>query len=285
MLVKWLKQHWKKMLFFLFVFIVLVPFLINILFKMDLPFDIFVIEWDASAALESYFTLLGAGLAVFGVYLTIQYSRENYKEDVRNRVLPFVMIEMLKTQSHINIFSPNNTEDKPILDGYKEYKVQDVYCILNDGEIEYKTSLTKEQKQTIEQCGLKWVQHGSGYTCVNTNYICIPLEIENVGNGAAVNFIFGLNRRDVNKNERKFFRIITLKVGGEYMIHIFSEDCGIESRNLGDYVLSFVYEDIYKNKYEQDFDISLEYNDNYNTPFFSINMTHVQTLIKQEERL
>nr|WP_297707251.1 hypothetical protein [uncultured Butyrivibrio sp.] len=280
MLVKWLKEHWKRCIFFGFVFVILVPLLINILFKIQSPIDFVVAEWDASAALAFYGALLGAGITVYGVYLTIQYSRENYREDVRNRVLPFIVIDMLKTKSHKNIFSTNEIDNEPEFEGYIEYKLEDYYCILKDGKIEYRNALTKEQKQLIENGGTRWVPNGNGGSYVVVDEICVPLEFENIGNGTAVNFRCGINRRDVPIDDRRFLPVIAFRVGGKLMMHIFSEDCGRDSKNLGEYILSFVYEDIYKNKYEQSFDISIEYNEEHHAPMFSINMDHAQELLK-----
>ncbi len=283
MLIKWLKGRWKQCVLFVFVFVILIPLLINLLFKLHSSIDFFVAEWNASAALTFYGALLGAGITVYGVYLTIQYSRENYKEDVRNRVLPFIVIDKLKTKSHKNIFSKNDKVDETEFEGYIEYKIEDYYCILNDGKIEYRNSLTKEQKQLIENCGTKWIPNSNGGSYVVVDEICVPLEFENVGNGTAVNFRSGINRKDIAVAERRFLPVIALRVGGKIMMHIFSEDCGKTSKNLGEYVLSIVYEDIYKNMYEQNFDISIEYNEEHHAPIFSINMDNTQELLKQEE--
>ncbi len=285
MLMKWLKGHWKHFMLFILIFVILVPLLINFLFKIHSKISFIVAEWDASAALTFYGALLGAGITVYGVYLTIQYSRENYKEDVRNRVLPFIVIEMLKTKSHKNIFAKNDKEDEAELDGYIEYKLEDCYCILNDGKIEYKNALTKDQKQLIENGGIKWIPNSNGgsYSCVVIDEICVPLEFENIGNGTAVNFRCGINRKDTTAHDRRFLPVKAVRVGGKLMMHVFSEDCGKDSKNLGEYVLSFFYEDIYKNQYEQSFDILIEYNEEHNVPMFSINMDHVQKLLKPED--
>ena len=44
-------------------------------------------------------------------------------------------------------------------------------------------------------------------------------------------------------------------------------------------MLSFYYEDIYSNQYEQDFDITIEYNEEKNAPVYSVDMSHVQKFI------
>ena len=109
--------------------------------------------------------------------------------------------------------------------------------------------------------------------------ICIPIEIENVGNGAAIRMRYGLNRKSISKKDRKYLPVISLKPAMPIMFHIFSEDCSRNSANLGEYVLSFYYEDIYSNQYEQDFDITIEYNEEKNAPVYSVDMSHVQKFI------
>lgn len=281
MIKDWLKKQGKVLIKSFIVFVVLIPLIINKLFKINSPIEILRAEWDASAALSFYGTLLAAAVAVYGVYLTIQYSQSNYKEDVRNRVLPFIVIDMLKTKSHSNLFFPlaSSGNDEEQIEGYTEYKLQDYYCILESGKIIYKTGLSKEQKQLLDNGGFKWVTDETGNHCVVADDVCVPIEIENVGNGTAIQFRYGLNRKEISENNRRFLPVISLKVGNPILFHIFSEDCGKDSKNIGEYILSFYYEDIYANRYMQEFDVMIEYNEEKRAPMFSINMDHRQKLI------
>lgn len=224
--------------------------------------------------------MVAAVVTVYGVYLTIQYSQNNYKEDVRNRTLPFIVIDMLKTKSSNKLFCTEPYyNDEEQIEGYIEYKLQDYYCILEDGKMLYKTGLSKAQKQLLDNGGTKWITDEKGIHCVVTDDICVPIEIENVGNGTAIQFRYGLNRKEISENSRQFLPVISLKVGNPILFHIFSEDCGMESKNTGEYVLSFHYEDIYANKYVQEFDVTIEYNKEKHGPEVSINMEHKQKLL------
>ena len=92
-MIKWIKRNWIVMVILL-ILIIVGPLAINWLFKQKAPIEVLVAEWDASAALGYYGAVIGAAIAVYGVFLTIRYSQKNYKEDVRNRTLPYITLTM-----------------------------------------------------------------------------------------------------------------------------------------------------------------------------------------------
>lgn len=277
---KWIKHNCKALIVLL-LFAVVGPLIINILFKCKAPCGWLVAEWEPSAALTYYGTIIAATIAAFGVFLTIRYSQQNYAEDVRNRTLPFIVIDMLKTKSRMQLF-PNTSSDSKTdekTERYEEYKLQDYYCILENGNIVYKTGLTKEQKKLLENGGTKWVAKSNGGSLVAVDDVCIPIEIENVGNGTAIRLRYGLNRKDIRDEEKKYLPVISLKTFNPIMLHIFSEDCSRDSANLGEYILSFYYEDIYSNKYKQEFAISIDYDEEKHVPIVSVDMGHIQEFL------
>lgn len=283
----WIIKNSKKIVTWLVVTWILLavfvgPLIINWLFKQPAPVNLLAVDWESDVALSYYGTIVASAIAVYGVFLTIRYSQENYKEDVRNRTLPFITIDMLKTKSHIKIFSaaPQNGEENiDKQEGYVEYKLQDYYCILDEGKIIYKTRLTKLQKELLENGGMKWIPSGNKKELVQVDKICVPMEIENVGNDTAVRLRYGLNRKNIEIKDRKYLPVISLKTFCPIVFHIFSEDCSKQSANLGDYVLSFYYEDMYSNKYQQDFDIKIMYSDEEQSPIVSVDMSHEQRFL------
>ena len=258
------------------------PIAINLLFKQHPSKDFLVAEWDASAALTYYGTIVAAIVAVYGIFLTIQYSQKSYREDIKNRSLPFIIIEVLKTKFHTNFFRFVNTKPDDVEDeheGYYEYKLQDYYCILENGNIIYKTGLTKEQQKLLKDGGTKWVQSANGASCVFVDYICIPIEIENIGNGAAIRMRCGINKKSIPEKDRQYLSPMSLKTETPIMLHVFSEDCGEKSANLGEYVLAFYYDDIFSNRYKQEFNINIIYNKEKHAPEVNIDMSHRQEMI------
>lgn len=67
-------------------------------------------EWDASAMLSYYGTIIAAVIAIYGIFITIRYSQKSYKDDVRDRTMPFIVIDMLKTRSRTNLFKSKDTK-------------------------------------------------------------------------------------------------------------------------------------------------------------------------------
>lgn len=279
---EWIKQHKWNLIIFFVVFVLAIPLAINIAFQHVSPVSFLHAEWEAGDALGFYGSLVSAGVAVYGVFLSIQYAQKNYREDVRNRSLPFITIDLLKIKLHKTMFTDNslsNTQEEH-QEGYHEYKLQDYYCILKDGKITYTTGLTKEQQKLLDNGGMKWCANSSGGSMVLVDEICVPIEIENIGNGSAIHFRYGLNRKSTDEKNRVFLPVITMKTGNPIMLHIFSEDCGKNSPNNGEYVLSFHYEDIFGNRYVQKFDVLIEYDENKRTPVVSVDMNHKQEILE-----
>lgn len=282
----WLKKNCK--IFFVVLLLIFGgPIVINILFKIKSPIWFLAAEWDASAALSYYGAIIAAFLAIYGIFITVQYSQKNYREDVRNRSLPFIVVDMLRSRSIRSIFPTMETIAKEDMherktEGYFEYKITDFYCILDDGNILYQSGLTDRQQNILDNCGMKPIPCEIGSASARIPYICIPLEIENVGNGTAIRMRIGLNRKKTLTKDRQYMQPRFMKPGTVLKFHIFSEDCSQNSKNLGEYVLSFCYEDIYLNHYEQNFDLTIRFNEQKSGVSCSIDLSHVQKFLGGE---
>ncbi len=171
--------------------------------------------------------ILGAFLAAYGVYLTIKYTQVNYKEDIRQRVLPFISLNTLRSKSYFNVFAHpleirDNDELKPVEGFYREYKRNEIYFVIEGGEVFVKTNLTKEQRDLLKQGGCRWISDSPNqFSFVDMDLVSIPLELYNVGNGAAINLRIGLNPI---ATEHKYITPLMLKVGDMLYIHIYSEN-------------------------------------------------------------
>ena len=66
----WIKKSYK-ILFVVLGFILIGPVIINSLFKLHISLDFFVAEWDASAMLSYYGTIVAAVIAIYGIFITI----------------------------------------------------------------------------------------------------------------------------------------------------------------------------------------------------------------------
>lgn len=252
-------MNWKKVckiIIVFIIFVIIIPLLINYLFKQSTSFDILIAEWSAGDVLSFYGSILGAILTVYGVYLTIQYSQHNYREDVHNRVLPFLALYSLRSRSRFSMFNPVKQEQSSTPETlYEEYRLREIYFIIKNGTVVIKNSLSKEQKQTLLQGGLKYIaSEPNTFSLCDVNLISVPLEVENVGNGAAINLRIGLNK--MANSTPVYITPINLKQNTIIYLHIFSEST--TTNDLGDYKLEFYYDDIFKQQYVQAYTFSIK---------------------------
>lgn len=252
-----LKKYWKALLIFFIVAIIIVPFLIHVCFKINAPITFLEAEWGAGDVLAFYGVLVGAVATVWGVYLSIQYSRSNYQEDVKNRVLPFIALTTLKVRTKFSLFpTVDANKETSCPNEYEEYKVEKIYYIIEKGKITPKTGLTKDQEEKLQQGGMRWEANDSGtISLVCADLVTLPLELENVGNGAAIRFRIGLNKHNTDENDWQYLTPRPLKIGESLYVHVYCED-GEESK--GSYILDMVYEDIYGNKYRQRYGVVID---------------------------
>lgn len=243
-----------------------IPLGINFCYKCN--FTLITTLWGAEDVLAYYGAVLAAGGTALGVYLSIRASHKQYQEDIRSRVLPFIAVTPFDRRACINLArllnetmhdsSTTDSEEKP--DEYIEFKLDHIYFIIGPEGIDIKNKLTAYQQEILSKAGNIWRRKSTGMVLDRIDYFSIPVEIENVGNGTAVNLRIGFNR--ITTNPHKFIRPMMLKQNQTIYIHIFSTSpfdvVG------GDYILEFYYEDIYGNKYLQKFPVTLGRNDDDN---------------------
>ena len=233
-----------------------IPILIDLAFKTPAPISILEVNWGAKEALSFYGSILGAALTIFGVVITILYSRRSYQEDMHNRVLPYCSLYSLRYRSYFNILSllTEKEEKSSEEDYYEEYRLKEINICINNGKIQYKSQLSKEQIDIIQHNGLKKTKTPDGFKVNRIEFINHPFEIENVGNGAAINFRLGLNPSDC-KN-LNYTTPIHLRKGDKVYVRIFSENPN--EQVFKKYKLGLYYEDILKRKYMQHFDYEIK---------------------------
>lgn len=244
--------------------IVGVPIIINECYKANSGY---MTIWGAADVLSYYGTIIAAAGAAIGVFVSIKVATKNYKEDVRARVMPFIAVTPFERKAIVNTMAllkekEEKTKRSADIDNmhavqYDEYKLSQIYFVITVHGIDIKKKLDKNQQAVLEHVGNSWVTKDGVEMLQRTDFYSMPLEIENVGNGTAVNLRIGFNRVG-DRNTYRFVRPMMLKQGQTVYIHIFSTaDYDIVR---GKYSLEFYYEDIYGNKYSQAFPV--EYSKN-----------------------
>lgn len=264
---EYFKKHKLVLALIAFVLIVVVPFVINFLFKLKSSVPIFVAEWDAGDVLSFYGTLLASAATIIGVYATVDYAQKNYRNDERNRTIPYFALSEYSIMCRFDLFlsEDRGTDEKDQTNIYREYKREKVYVVVDENGIKYKTKLTKRELNLIKTNGYAWTQTANGVSLEQEKLLSMPFEAKNIGNGGAVDsrLLFYKEGEDCKVAAPLY------SIGKDEKIdfHIFCENK--ELMNGNNYILELVYGDILGNYYVQKFPMSFGDGEN-NGPYSSI---------------
>ena len=77
------------------ILVVGVPFIINECYKKN---DGYITVWNAADLLSYYGTIVAAGIGIVGVYFTVYIANKNYRDDAKNRILPYIAINVINVR-------------------------------------------------------------------------------------------------------------------------------------------------------------------------------------------
>ena len=233
-----------------------VPFVIHTLFKLHPSNPFFSAEWTAGDVLLFYGSILAAAGTCAGVFFSIRYSQKNYQEDTLRKVLPLITVTELSKKSNYNPFYDDGDEEVELHENeplFEEHELKKVFYVFERGHFEAKEKLPEKYKRIVDHNGhlKESVQKGIKISRYES-YMYMPLALQNVGNGTAINMRIGLNR--VGEKEL-FVRPVQQNVHDVFYVNIFVPDCDLDEDLQ--FLLSVVYEDIYGNRYREDFPTKL----------------------------
>lgn len=256
-----------------FILVFVVPIIINECYKANSGY---LTMWTAADMLSYYGTILAASGAVIGVFLSIQYSQKQYKEDTRHRALPYLTINKLGRKCVDPFYQAwyeddlKSQEDETdhqnmIKDAltYKEYKHDKNYFVINNNEIYFTEKLSDNQEKNKIFDLPQEIKSELG-ELGDTNIYYYPYEVQNVGNGCAINLNIVFEKG--TKSASTFF--LSAPVNSTTYVGLLFEN--LYEKSIGNYKLKFFYEDIYGQKYQQIKQISVEKNNQQ----FIINDSH-----------
>jgi len=152
---------------------IFIAILINELYKIG---DGYLTLWSAADTLMYSGTIIAAIGAMLGVYFTIKVSLEQYKEDSRVRIMPFISLEIV--DNHYDSFCKNYMCETGIMQNKKF-----VLRLIQKDKLQILLKLNEnKQKALTKNNSLFW-------NCYFTN----------VGNGTATKVIIFLQKSE-NKN-------------------------------------------------------------------------------------
>lgn len=271
------KYKWKLLCAFVLLVIV-VPVAINCLFKIKSPYNFFVAEWGAGDVLAFYGAMLASATTIIGVYISIEYAQRNYRVDEANRVRPYFALTHYRARSKANLlvmpdFNPVDEDaDEPLQSSYEEYKVQRVYVIIKKEEILYMGELPKELKKQVKFSGYERSNSNNGIQIRRRrDYISLPFDAVNVGNGAATNTMIAVYKEG---GEFKGINLYTIKQEDAFYFHIYYYN---PDAVAGDsYIIELRYNDILGNHYSQKYPLTVIKNAGTERPSATIDFTGKQ---------
>lgn len=246
------------------VLIIGIPIIINETYKHS---GFYVTMWDAADVLSYYGTVIAAIIGIAGVYLTVYGANKNYRDDARNRILPYIGINVIDVRQPDPFLEGFGAEDYSttnndrIIEDSLTGKARNHLFFVIDGKskIRVTESLPDAEAKKLMETEVIWRRAKDGKMYLrDAACVSMPFTIENIGNGVAKNLHMSFSR----PGSKPFFKTeIILKQNERFYIHIFSEQ---EFEDIkGNYVFSIFYEDISGNQYEQLYPVEIvEENDN-----------------------
>lgn len=258
-----------------------VPVIINELYKIGKGY---ITLWSAVDVLSYYGTIVAALIGIVGVYLTVYISNKNYRDDARNRILPFIAITVINIKQPdpflkgLGTDTYDDMKNNPIIMDSLSGKTQNHLYFVIDGKAKIRVaeSLTDMEAKKIEHTEVIWRRAKDGRMYLrDADVVSMPFIIENIGNGAAKNLCIGLSYSD----SKPFYKTeITLKQNEKFFLHIFSEKAFEIIK--GNYTIHIHYEDISGNEYEQLFPVNIMEQENHR--YKNIDTNGKQHLIRRK---
>lgn len=244
------------------------PILTNFFFSINAPSKLLIANWTSGEQLIYLVSTTSSLIAIIGVYITVKKGQDNLMDQHRENVLPFFAIETLEKKykdilKEIFNSTESNTNEGSSNNRYEEFKLKEVFIIINENNVEYSREIDSKLKKIIEFGNKSIVNIGSTKHIIQEDTLSIPFQLVNYGNGNSVNMRIGLNKSSETNVNRKYIHPISILKNEIVYVHIISKVPHlIDNRN---YDFEVIYHDIYGNEYQQVFKlgISLEKNNEY----------------------
>lgn len=257
--------------------IVGVPILINELYKKNSGY---MTIWGAVDVLSYYGMIIAALLGVAGVYLTVYASTKQYREDARNRILPIIAVNVI-SQAQPDPFLQGFNEDSSEMQTQEDLlaKVNAwLFFSLGKKGVAVLREPKEDDLKMMDESEVIWKRGTIDEKMYvrDTENVCLPLEIENVGNGVAIRLCVALYKKGgVPHYETE----ILLKREEKRKLYIYSKEQFDSVK--GNYIFSVIYSDIAGNRYKQVFPIELA-TDEKNRRIKSIDLSGAPHLIGRD---
>lgn len=258
----WIKKNIKQVVLWSVIILIFIPLAVYCL--SEISFLPVTGGNDWAGFWGGYFgAIIGGICTVVGVFLSIRYEKEKSLENDERAVLPYIALTTLEKEVHIDFFHLKNIDDIEESDHtqeYREFMLDRIYFVIRGDDITPKHKLSREEKVLLENNGNYMDEVATGcYSLAHKKMISIPIILENVGNGAAVDFRVGVHSGDTKYNDEgiKYTVPKHLIIGKTFYLNLYFEDVG-EYAEKKQFVLRICYENIYTQTYIQEYTINIE---------------------------
>ena len=145
------------------ILVVGVPFIINECYKKNAGY---ITVWNAADLLSYYGTIVAAGIGIVGVYFTVYIANKNYRDDAKNRILPYIAINVINVRQPDPFSEGMGLEDydsmgnDPIIEDSLTGKAQNhlFFVIDGTGKIRATESLHEDEAKKAKGTDVLWIR-------------------------------------------------------------------------------------------------------------------------------
>lgn len=224
---KWIKKNRRMMIGIGIFLIICIPFLIHMCFKISAPIFWMEATWSSGDLLAFYGCILTGIITILGVFFTVQYSQKQYKDDVENRVKPYIAAELKDKQFLTEDFIDTT-----------DFKV--VYFLISNRKVQLKNKIDmKTYTKNLTNLSEGKLDNGKiKYNFRNSNYLVLSLL--SCGNGTAINCKVFCSLKDTRP---EYNSIPCVLPAGERLLVVIDLN-EISPKDAGEYSISYVYDDV-----------------------------------------
>ena len=238
----WIKKYKKQIILWIVIIMIAVPLIVYVLSEVSfLPVNG---GNDWAGFWGGYIGAIIGGLCtVVGVTQTIKHEREKEEVEKERSVLPYMGLLTLKTD--IDLYFTN----------YQVGKIKKENCYKRQGDYRIQQYVFLIDKKKID------IQDGLNVDQIKNKDFAtfIPLDVENVGKGAAIGFRVGVHKKETRWNEDRYTTSKHIKQGDSFNIFLLFKDAS--QYRIGDlFYLRILYKNIFSQGYLQEYQIKVEEN-------------------------
>lgn len=199
--------------------------------------------------------LVSAVMTIISVYITVQSSDEQRRQDRHDEAYPYFAMEEVWHNRYPALLSPASRMDGIDSANHDEIEANGDYLIIASAAGSFQHRLTQTQREAADYRDKDITPEGGLLAYTRNPVLFVVLRLTNVGLGPAINSHCSLRRDEVADEPVERGRIRTVGKKSSFLLGIYVDTS--DKHNYGDYDLVIRYEDIWQRVYLQSFVIQV----------------------------